>query len=110
MENVVFIELLRRKLYLKSDWELYYWKDYAGREIDFIIKNRDSIKQLIQVTYASDKNEINQRELESFRVGASELKCDNMLVITWDHEGTALVNDKTVVFIPLWKWLLDRSD
>jgi len=110
MENVVFIELLRRKLYFNPDWELYYWKDYAGREIDFIIKNRDSIKQLIQVTYASEKNEITQRALESFRVGASELKCDDMLVITWDHEGTALVNDKTVVFIPLWKWLLNPSE
>jgi predicted AAA+ superfamily ATPase len=107
MENVVFLELLRRKLYFNPDTELYYWKDYMGREIDFIIKNRDSITQLIQVTYASDKNEINPRELESFKVGAFELKCDNMLVITWDYEATTLVNEKTIVFIPLWKWLLN---
>ncbi|NLE05795.1 MAG: ATP-binding protein [Crenarchaeota archaeon] len=110
MENLVFIELLRRKLYFKLDWELYYWKDYAGREIDFIIKNKDSIKQLIQVTYASDKNEISQRELESFKIGAFELKCDNMLVITWDYEGSVLVNNKIVMFTPLWKWLLSPSE
>ena len=106
----MFLELLRRKLYFNSDIALYYWKDYMGREIDFIIKNRDSITQLIQVTYASDKNEIDPREIEPFRVGASELKCDNMLVIAWDYEGTTLVNDKPILFTPLWKWLLNLSE
>ncbi len=56
MENVVFIELLRRKLYFNPDWELYYWKDHRGREIDFVVKSAESVKQLIQVTYASGKN------------------------------------------------------
>ena len=67
MENIVFIELLRRKLYLNSDWELYYWKDHRGREIDFVVKAAESVKQLIQVTYISAKNEIETRELEAFR-------------------------------------------
>jgi len=107
MENVVFIELLRRKLYFNPDWELYYWKDHMGREIDFVVKNKESIKELIQVTYASDKNEVDQRELESFKAAALEMKPDNMLVVTWDYEGTTLVNGKTVLFIPLWKWLLN---
>jgi predicted AAA+ superfamily ATPase len=110
MENIVFIELLRRKLYFNPDWKLYYWKDHTGREIDFVVKNKDSIKQLIQVTYASDKNEVDQRELESFKAAAFEMKCDSMLVITWDYQGTTLVNDKTVMFIPLWKWLLIPSE
>jgi predicted AAA+ superfamily ATPase len=110
MENVVFLELLRRKLYFNPDTELYYWKDHSGQEIDFVVKNKDEIKQLIQVTYASDKNEIDSRELESFKAGASELNCDNLLVITWDYEAITSVNDKAVVFIPLWKWLLNLSE
>ena len=110
MENVVFIELLRRKLYFNSDWELYYWKDHRGREIDFVIKTAESVKQLIQVTYASGKSEIEEREIASFEIAASEMKCDNMLVITWDYEGTMPLGDKTVAFIPLWKWLLKPSE
>jgi len=106
MENIVFIELLRRKLYFNADLELYYWKDHTGKEVDFVVKSAESIEQLIQVTYASVKNEIEQRELESFSVAASELKCDNMLVITWDYEASTEVNNKTVTFTPLWKWLL----
>ena len=110
MENIVFIELLRRKQYFNPDWELYYWKDHRGREIDFVIKTAESVKQLIQVTYASEKSEIEEREVESFAVAASELKCDNMLVITWDYEETISMDDKTIAFIPLWKWLLKSSE
>ena len=106
MENIVFIELLRRKQYFNPDWELYYWKDHRGREIDFVIKTAESVKQLIQVTYASEKSEIEERKVESFAVAASEMKCDNMLVITWDYEETISMGDKTIAFIPLWKWLL----
>jgi predicted AAA+ superfamily ATPase len=85
----------------KEDVEsLFEREPIINRDIDTIIQ------QLIQVTYASAKNEIDQRELESFRAAATELNCENMLVITWDYEATTLVNDKTVIFTPLWKWLL----
>ena len=106
MENVVFIELMRRKLCQQPDWELYYWKDHSGREIDFVIKTAESVKQLVQVTYASAKNEIEARELEAFEIAASELRCENLLVITWDYEETRTDGDnKKVTFFPLWKWL-----
>jgi predicted AAA+ superfamily ATPase len=110
MENIVFIELLRKKLYSNPDWELYYWKDYRGREIDFVIKTAESVKQLIQVTYASGRNEIEEREIASLAIASAEMKCDNMLVITWDYEGTMSMGDKTVAFVPLWKWLLKPSE
>ena len=110
MENIVFIELLRRKLYSNPNWELYYWKDYRGREIDFVIKTAESVKQLIQVTYASGKSEIEEREIASLAIASAEMKCDNMLVITWDYEGTMSMGDKTVAFVPLWKWLLKPSE
>jgi len=106
MENIVFLELLRRKLYSNPDWEIYYWKDHQGREIDFVIKTAESVTQLIQVTYASEKNEITPREIESFSIASSETKCDNMLVITWDYENTLQKDKKTIVFTPIWKWLL----
>jgi uncharacterized protein len=106
MEDVVFIELLRRKLYWRSDWELYYWKDYRGREVDFVVKAAESVQQLVQVTYASAKNDVEARELEAFEVAASELNCQNLLVVTWDYEDSKMIGDKTVKFVPLWKWLL----
>ncbi len=85
---------------------LYYWKDHRGREVDFVVKTAETAKQLIQVTYISTKNEVETRELDAFEISSSELKCENLLVITWDFEETISIGDKTVRFIPLWKWLL----
>lgn len=106
MENAVFIELLRRKLYSNRDSELYYWKDHQGREVDFVVKTATSVKQLIQVTYTSGEEELEEREVASLITGSRALKCNNLLVITWDYEGNKIVEGKNVVFIPLWKWLL----
>ncbi len=106
IENIVFIELLRRKLYHNVNWELYYWKNHQGKEVDFVVKADESVEQLIQVTYASAKDEIEERELEALEIAKSELRCENLLVITWDYEGTVAIGNKTAKLIPLWKWLL----
>jgi predicted AAA+ superfamily ATPase len=41
-------------------------------------------------------------------IKASELlKCDDLLVITWDYEDVVEISDKKIKFVPLWKWLLN---
>ncbi|MEF8848677.1 MAG: DUF4143 domain-containing protein [Candidatus Thermoplasmatota archaeon] len=49
MENLVCIELFRRKSYHKTELEIYYWKDHQQREVDFIVKKGQNIEQLIQL-------------------------------------------------------------
>ena len=41
IENLVAIELFRRKSYINKDLEIYYWKDYMQNEIDFVIKEKE---------------------------------------------------------------------
>jgi predicted AAA+ superfamily ATPase len=65
------------------------------------------IKQLIQVTYASSKDEIEKREIKSLLKASELLKCKNLLVITWDYEDELKIENKKIAFIPLWKWLLE---
>ena len=106
MENLAAIELLRKKSYLNKDLEVYYWKDYQQREVDFVIKQGLKVKQLIQVTYASDRDEIDEREIKALLKASEELKCKNLLVITWDYENEERIKGKKIKFMPLWKWLL----
>jgi len=40
---------------------------------------------------------------------SEELKCKNLLVITWDYEDEIKVKNKKIVFKPLWKWLLEEG-
>ena len=37
MENVVAIELLRRKHYFNPALDVYYWQDRTRREVDFVV-------------------------------------------------------------------------
>jgi len=101
MENAVAIELQRRKEKLQS--KIYYWKDHQQNEVDFIIKNDKTINKLVQVTYASNKNDIKSREIGALLKAGKKLKCKNLIIITWDYE----TYEEGIKFIPLWKWLLE---
>ena len=105
MENVVAVELMRRKT-ASPVREVYYWKDKQQREVDFVLKDGSKIKQLIQVTYASSEEEIEMREKRALIKASEELKCGDMLVITWDYEAEEEFKGKRIKIIPIWKWLL----
>ena len=107
IENLVALELLRRRSYRFENWEIFYFKDYQQHEVDFVVKNGLKIEKLIQVTYATEKDEIERRELKSLLKASEVLKCKNLLVITWDYEDEIFVDGKKIVCIPLWKWLLE---
>ncbi|MCS7138756.1 MAG: DUF4143 domain-containing protein [Crenarchaeota archaeon] len=105
MENTVFLHLLREsnKSPLLS---FYYWKDYQQNEVDFLVKEGLRIKQLIQVTHASGKDEVDKREVKALLKAGRELKCKDLRVITWDYEDEAEIENRKIRFIPLWKQLL----
>jgi len=109
MENAVFLELKRKQN--ENPWlEIYYYRDYQQREVDFVLKRGLAVEQLIQVTYASDRAGIGKREAEALLKVSSEFKCKNLTIITWDYEGefalTIENKHKQINCIPLWKWLI----
>jgi len=100
-ENVVAIELKRK------DKELYYWKNQQNEEVDFVIKERLKIKQLVQVCYNIEDYNTKKREIKALLKASRELKCSNLIVITEDEEREEIINRKKIKYIPLWKWLLE---
>lgn len=109
MENCVFLEVLRltnKKLLL----EIYYWKNHRGAEVDFLLKEGTEIRELIQVTYASGRDEIEERETKSLLKASKGTGCKNLRVITWDYEGMNKIGSRIFNFTPLWKWLLLGSN
>jgi len=104
MENTVFLDLLR-KTNENALLKIFYLKLTNG-EVDFVVKDGVRIKELIQVTRASGKDEIEEREIKSL-IKASELvKCNNLRVLTWGYEGEETIKRKKIRFTPLWRWLL----
>ncbi|MEM3070416.1 MAG: ATP-binding protein [Candidatus Bathyarchaeia archaeon] len=108
MENVVFLELFR-STNRDPILEIYYWKKGQQREVDFMLKRGIKIEQIIQVTYASGRDEVEHSEIKSLIEASKKTGCNNLLVITWDLWDEAKINDTSVQFIPLWKWLLENE-
>ena len=108
MENAVFLEL-KRMQNERPILDIYYYRDYQQREVDFVLKEGLAVKQLIQVTYAADRTEIGKREVEALLKVSSEFECKNLCIITWDYESELKVKDKTIMCIPLWKWLIRKQ-
>jgi predicted AAA+ superfamily ATPase len=107
MENIVLIELLRRKSYWYEDMEVYYWKDYQQHEVDFVVRGGED--QLIQVCYNIEEFNTREREMRSLLKASREIACKKLLVITWDYEDEIEVENRRIEFIPLWRWLLRVS-
>ncbi len=100
MENLVAIELLRRAP--AQDLQINYWKE--KKEVDFITTRNNKPLELIQVTNAATKQEINKREIKALQEASKQLKCHNLTIITWDYEE----KNKKINHTPLWKWLLNK--
>ena len=94
-ENLVYIELIRRGV------TPYYWKTQgSGKEVDFVLKNRDDSLTALNVTYTSD---INKREKEGLYEFREEFpKTKDLILLTKDTEK----EENGIRMIPLWKWLL----
>ena len=107
MENLVAIELLRRKHYWNPLMEVYYWES-RGKEVDFVVKEGGKVKELVQVTSHLDPD-VRRRELSSLAFASRALGCENLKVVTRDEEGSEVWEGRRIEVLPLWRWLLESS-
>jgi uncharacterized protein len=107
MENLVFVDILRRGYTVNKD--IFYYKTKNGKEVDFILREGFKITKLIQVSFEINDMKIKEREINALIEASEELNCDELLIITWDTEKEEKIKDKKIKFIPLWKWLLEKT-
>ncbi len=104
MENAVAIELQRRKSENRL-FDIYYWSENS-REVDFVVKKSKKIQHIIQVCYNVENPVTKEREIKILLKASDKLDCNDLTIITWDVEKTEKIKNKTINYIPLWKWLL----
>ena len=109
-ENVVAQELKKKEI--DNKLKLFYWKNQQQEEVDFAIQEGIKVKQLIQVCYDVGDAETKKREIRSLLKAGKELNCTNLLIITANYESEEQIEwfdiKSKVIFIPLWKWLLNN--
>jgi len=85
------------------------WYPY---EVDFVISLHNKVRELIQVTYATNIDEIRNGELKALELAREHKGIKhynpNLTVITWDYEDVRTLDNTglRVRFVPLWRWLL----
>lgn len=104
LENLVFSELI--KMGYKPNHNLFYYKTRNNKEVDFILRENLKVKTLIQVSYQIDEAGTKEREMKALAEAGEELKCNDLIVLTWDHEEGVEWQGKKIKIIPVWKWLL----
>ncbi len=104
MEQAVFHELQRR-CGANPSHRLYYWKDFSGHEVDFVVTKNQDVQELIQVSYISQKHEIAGREIDGLVKAAKQLEINRTTLVTWDYEDVMKVKNITVMCRPLEVWL-----
>jgi len=98
-ENIVFLQLRRKYK------EIFYYK--GKNECDFIIK-KGKILDTIQVCYNLSNEKTKEREIKGLLEAMDKFKIKNGIIITNNYDADEKINKKTIKFIPLWKWLLEK--
>ncbi|MGM9860909.1 MAG: ATP-binding protein [Muribaculaceae bacterium] len=108
IENVVYIELLRR---CSNDFlDVYYFKkDSKSKEVDFVITDGRRVLQLIQVSYIVDNPKTLERELSALTSASSSLRCDNLTLIAATDTKDVILHGKTIHIVNIIEWLSSRN-
>ena len=102
LENQVFVELLHRGY--DTEKSLFYYHSRNDKETDFVLREGNKVKELIQVCYDMSKEKTIKREVDSIVECAGELGCDNLTIVTWNEERTIEKKDYTIKVVPVGKF------
>lgn len=106
LENVVYIELLRRCA--NNFLDIYYFKSNPrAKEVDFVICNQNKAIKLIQVAYDIDNEKTFNRETNALISASTELNCNDLYLISFTNTKDIKLNGKTIHILSAIEWLLE---
>lgn len=104
LENLVFIELLRRR---KSNlYDVFYYRNQY--EIDFVVCEGNNAVELIQVSVDISSPKTYKRETSSLFRAAKDLRCNKLTLITLNETRTVTEGENTIQIIAIIDWLCKK--
>ena len=105
LENVVYIELLRRAANYFRD--VYFYKPTSqSKEVDFVICEQNNVIELIQVAYDIDSPKAYARETTALLKASEELRCNNLTLVAFTSTRDVEQEGKTIHIYSAIDWLL----
>lgn len=107
LENIVYIELLRR---CTNDFlDIYYYKaSPRSKEVDFVVCNQNKTVELIQVAYDIENEKTYNRETSSLVKASTSLRCENLTLIAFTKTRVVEIEGKRIKILHAIDWLLNR--
>jgi len=99
LENMVFIALKR------LGREIFYHQ--GKKECDFIIFEDTKIVQAIQVSSYLNNEKTKAREVTGLLDALKTYDLNEGLILTFDKEEDFFIEDKKIIILPVWKWMLE---
>jgi hypothetical protein len=100
LENIVFLELLRRGK------QLYYHK--GKYECDFLVREGIAITEAIQV--CKELTEANrEREFNGLLEALNNYGLDKGFILTEDQQEIIKQDKLIITVLPIWKWLVSEE-
>jgi len=103
VENIVYLELLRRKKHQQFD--IYYFRE--GFEIDFVLCNNNKVLELIQVTTDIESPKTLKREMNALLKGAEKTNCMKLTLMSFRETQQHTFEDKIINEISVIDWLCE---
>lgn len=103
LENVVYLELLRRHTPNYADVFYFKEKDY---ECDFVVAQAGKVIELVQVSYDINNPKTRRRELNGLIKAAKKLQCNNIILVTFDHQENLEQDGFSIHIVSAANWLI----
>jgi hypothetical protein len=100
-ENIVFVELLRRKF--EGRYDIHYFKSHF--EIDFVLSAGFRVIELIQVCLDISSAKTMNREIRALLNGSKLMNCNKLTLITLGNSQNIETEGKAISIISVFDWL-----
>jgi len=105
LENIVYIELLRRAAPLFYD--VYYYKPTSrSKEVDFVVCEQGHVIELIQVAYEIDSPKTFKRETEALIQASNMLHCPKLTIVAQTETRDVEIASTSIHICNVIDWLL----
>lgn len=97
LENDVFLELRRK------EFDIYYYRT-SKSECDFLVFDKNTISDVIQVTFDMSDENTKNREIKGLIEACKNFDLKSGTIITFDSEDELIENGIKIKIIPFYKW------
>ncbi|MBO4744248.1 MAG: ATP-binding protein, partial [Bacteroidales bacterium] len=102
LENQVFVNLLRKGY--DPEKSMFYYRTRNDKEVDFVLRENNRVKQLVQVSYEMTLNKTIRRECSALAEAAQELHCNDLYVLTFNEKRTMEWAGCAIQVLPASEW------